>query len=250
MLVLSKLLPLLVLPLGVSLILILWGLARRRQRMIWAGVLVILVSSNPLIGRSLIRSSEHGAERMSVNDVPAADAIVVLSAGRVVAPGKGRVSEWTDANRFFGGVELFHAGRAPLLVFTGASLAWDAESPREGDVLAMHASALGVPTDRIAVTALVSNTADEAREVARLLRERHLSAPRVLLVTSAFHMTRARQIFERQSLAVEPFPVDFCCGQGGRLTVLDLLPDVGALSRSQTAVREFYGRIYYRFIER
>ncbi len=246
MLLLSKLLPLFVLPLGVSLILLLWGLTRRRRGLIWAGVLVLLVSSNPFVGHYLMRSAEGWADRRSAAEVPAADAIVVLSARRIVAPGKERVSEWGDANRFFGGVELFQAGKAPLLIFTGAWFSWEPDAPLEGDVLAEYARAFGIPADRIVVTGKVSNTADEAREVAAVLRERQSSAPCVLLVTSAFHMPRARQIFEQQGLVVEPFPVDFSFSEGGRLTALSFLPSVGALSKTQTALRELYGRAFYQ----
>ncbi len=245
MLLLSKLLPLFVLPLGVSLILLLWGLARRRRGLIWAGVFVLLVSSNPFVGHYLLRSTEGWTERRSASDAPTADAIVVLSAGRIVAPGKERVSEWGDANRFFGGVELFQTGRAPFLIFTGAWIPWEPDAPLEGDVLAEYARAFGVPADRIVVTSKVSNTADEAREVAALLQPRLPRPPRVLLVTSAFHMPRARQIFEQQGLAVEPFPVDFWFSQGGTATVVSFLPSVGALSQTQTALREFYGRAFY-----
>jgi hypothetical protein len=47
--------------------------------------------------------------------------VSVLSEGRLVAPGNAAVSEWKDADRFFGGVELFKAGKSPLLVFTGGA---------------------------------------------------------------------------------------------------------------------------------
>jgi uncharacterized SAM-binding protein YcdF (DUF218 family) len=245
MFLLSKLLPLFFLPLGVSLILLLWGLARRRQGFIWMGVAILLVSSNPFVGQSLIRSVEEWATRRSVLETPAVDAIVVLSAGRVVAPGKERVSEWGDVNRFFGGVELYQAGKAALLVFTGAWISEEPDAPLEGDVLAAQARALGVPGDRILVTGRVANTADEAREVARLLHDRQLTAPRILLVTSAYHMPRARQVFEQQELVVEPFPVDFWFSQGSQLTVLHFLPSVDALGQTQTALRELYGRGFY-----
>ncbi len=246
MLLLSKLLPLFVLPLGVSLILLLWGLTRRRRGLIWAGVFLLLVSSNPFVGHYLMRSAEGWVDRRSAGDLPGADAIVVLSAGRIVAPGRERVSEWGDANRFFGGVELFQAGKAPLLIFTGAWISWKPDAPLEGDVLAEYARAFGVPADRIIVTGKVSNTADEAREVAAVLQPRLPRPPRILLVTSAFHMPRARQIFEQQGLAVEPFPVDFWFSEGSQLTALDFLPSVGALSQTQRALREFYGRLFYR----
>lgn len=252
MFLLSKLLPLFVLPLGVSLILMLWGLARHRRRWVWAGVIVLLVSSNPIVERTLMRAAEDWAERRPVASVPAADAVVVLSAGRVLAPGSEGVSEWTDANRFFGGVDLMRAERAPLLMFTGAWISPAPGVPSEGEVLAAHARALGIPDERLAVTGLVMNTADEAREVASLLRTRHQEAPhdqadppRVLLVTSAFHMRRARQLFEQQGLEVEPFPVSFWSSEGAMSPALSVLPSVRALSGTQTALRELYGRVFY-----
>lgn len=250
MLILNKVLPLFVLPLGVSLMLLTWGLARRRRAVAAAGLFVLLISSNPLMGDFLIRWTEEWAERRVASNVPAADAIVVLSAGHTVPPGSANVSEWGDANRFFGGLELFQAGRASLLVFTGAWLPWAPDAPPEGDVLAGYARAFGVPAHQIAVTGRVGNTADEAREVALLFRGRQMERPRLILVTSAFHMSRARQLFEKQGVTIEPFPVHFSTSRHPRPTVLSVLPSVQALSHTQTALRELYGRAYYRLVAR
>ena len=242
---LSKLLPLFVLPLGVSLILVTLGLARQRRRLAWAGVAVLVVSSNPLVGHFLMRSAEGWVVRRSVADVVPGDAIVVLSAGRSLPPGPGKVSDWHDANRFFGGKELALAGKAPLLVFTGASFSSEPGVASEGELLATEARALGVATERILVTPLVLNTDDEAREVAAVLRTRQLQNPRVILVTSAFHMRRARMLFEQWGMNVDPFPVSFGSSDQGRITLFSFLPSVSALTKSQTALREMYGRAFY-----
>ncbi len=245
MFLLSKLLPLFILPLGVSLICLVWGATRRRPRFVWAGVLILLVSTNPLVGHYAMRSAEGWAVRRAVSEVATADAIVVLSAGRVTAPGPDKTSEWGDANRFFGGVQLLRAGKAPLLVFTGAWTSFEPDALQEGVVLAKYAQDFGVPATQIAVTGIVANTADEAREVTKTLAGRGITSPRVLLVTSAFHMPRARQIFEQAGLSVDPFPVDFRFSADSAITVLDFVPSVGALGQTQTALRELYGRGYY-----
>jgi len=242
---LSKLLPLFVLPLGISLMLLMWGLARRRRGPMVVALLVLLVSSNPFVGRFAIRSAENWAERQPVAQVAPADAVVVLSAGRSLAPGQDAISEWQDANRFFGGVDLFEAGKAPLLVFTGAWISWEPEAPREGDVLREYAVRLGVPRDRVLVTDVVANTADEAREVLRVLAPRLSQPPRVLLVTSAFHMPRAAAQFRMAGIVVDPFPVDFWFSAGSRTTILSFFPSVGALTQTHTALRELYGRAYH-----
>ena len=243
---LSKILPPFGLPVGVTLILLLSGILFRRRWLLVTAAAVLWLSSIPLVGAWLGRATEEWTERIPARDALVVDAIVVLSAGRVVAPGRAAISEWTDPDRFFAGVELFQAGKAPLLVFTGAWLPWEPDAPLEGEVLAGYARALGVPANGIRVTGRVSNTAEEARAVAQVLGVQHARQARVLLVTSAFHMSRARRLFENAGLAVTTFPVDFAHSDAGGVGVMDFLPSAGALMQTQTAMREMYGRLYYR----
>jgi uncharacterized SAM-binding protein YcdF (DUF218 family) len=187
---LHKILPVFLLPVGITLILVMAGLLFRRRSFIWFGLAVLWLSSTPLVSDLLVRSAETWAERRLAIDAPRVDAIVVLSGGRVVAPGVAAVSEWGDANRFFGGVELF---KAKSRLTTGA----------------------------------VVNTAEEAEAVAALLLQRSFvdtgrgAHPHVLLVTSALHMVRAQGLFERAGLEVTPFPVDFKVSAGSELGILD-----------------------------
>jgi uncharacterized SAM-binding protein YcdF (DUF218 family) len=248
---LHKILPLFVLPVGITLLLVLAGLRLRRRWLIWSGVTVLWLSSTPLVSRLAVRTAEAWAERGLAADASEADAIVVLSEGRVVAPGKAAVSEWKDADRFFGGVELFKAGKSPLLVFSGGAAPWEPNAALEGDVLAGYAKAMGVPERQIVKTGRVTTTAEEAVAVATLLRERFSGPtwrggpPRILLVTSAFHMPRALRLFERAGMSVIPFPVDFKVPAGGALSVLAFLPTAEALAQTEMAMRELYGRLFY-----
>lgn len=250
MIYLNKILPLLMLPFGVGLLLLFAGLRLRRRALMWGAILILWVGSTPWVSEHLMRGAEAGAIRLSAVESGTADAIVVLSAGRIVAPGPAGISEWGDPDRFFGGIELFQAGKAPLIVFTGAWLPWAPNEPLEGTVLAGYAKALGVPSDRILTTGRVSNTADEARAVADLLRGRQLAPPHVLLVTSAFHMPRARHQFESAGVVVSPFPVDFQISAGSAVTLIDFVPSSGALSKTERALREVYGRLFYWLVDR
>lgn len=169
-----------------------------------------------------------------------------------MAPGAAAISEWGDANRFFGGVELFKAGKAPLLIFTGGRLPWEPKKARlEGEILSDYAQVLGVPSGCIVTTGAVVNTEEGAGAVAALFANRRMKfanqamATRVLLVTSAFHMERAQQLFERAGRRVIPFPVNFQVPVGGVLSVIDILSSAGALSETEMALRELYGRLFY-----
>lgn len=245
---LHKIAPFFVLPLGVTLILIIVGLITRRRTLVCAGAVLLWISATPAVSGWVFRAVEGHSERVAAHEAPPADAIVVLSIGRVTAPGRAAVSEWGDPDRFFGGVELFNAGKAPLLVFTGGTSPLAPTGPAEGEVLLQFAVSSGVPTERVVSTGRVMNTADEAAAVARLLSHKGPTRQRILLVTSAFHMDRARHLFERAGFVVYPFPVDFGVSAGEPFNLLRLVPSASALDRTQRAVREVYGRLYYKLL--
>ena len=253
MIYLAKILPVFLLPIGLTLGLILLGLALRRKSLVLAACAFLYICSTPIMARFSLNLIERGTERGRAAEAPNADGIVVLSSGRLVAPGAAKVSEWGDGDRFFGGIELFAAKKAPLLIFTGGWAPWEPEARSEGEILVEYARMFGFPKDAVMTTDKVMNTAGEAEAVAALFKARRLGkvdgaqAPwKILLVTSAFHMPRARTQFERQGFEVLPFPVDFLVSTGTQISLLDFFPSAGALSQTELAFREFYGRLIYR----
>ena len=251
---LSKLLPLAVLPLGLSLILLVVGLIGRWRWPVIASLLLMWVFSLGLVSQGLWRWLEAPWQRRAATAAPRADAIVVLSGGRHPAPGAARVSEWEDPDRFLAGLDLYRAGKAPRLLFTGGASPFRPGQPPEGQRYLQEALQLGIPAAAMASTPTVANTAEEAIAIRRLLAPTSspLSAasPRILLVTSAFHMRRAQRLFGREGLQVLPFPVDFQArGRWAGPLWRDptqWFPSARALDDSSRALRELIGRLVYR----
>ena len=243
---LSKLLPLAVLPLGLSLILLLVGLIGRWRWPVLTAALLLWVCSLGLVSQGLWRWLEAPWQRRAATAAPRADAIVVLSGGRHPAPGAARVSEWSDPDRFLAGLDLYRAGKSPRLLFTGGASPFRPGQPPEGQRYLQEARQLGIPAAAMASTPPVVNTAEEAAAIRQLLPAR----ARILLVTSAFHMRRAQRLFERQGLMVLPFPVDFQArGRWAGPLWRDpsqWLPSARALDDSSRALRELLGRLVYR----
>ena len=252
--ILSKLLPLALLPLGFSLILLVVGLVFRWRWPVVTAALLLWVFSLGLVSQSLWRWFEAPWQRRAATAAPRADAIVVLSGGRHPAPGAARVSEWHDPDRFLAGLDLYRAGKAPRLLFTGGASPFRPGQLREGQRYLQEARQLGIPATTMASTPPVVNTAEEAIAIRRLIASPSLSmsaaAPRILLVTSAFHMRRAKRLFEQQGLKVLPFPVDFQArGRWAGPLWRDptqWLPSARALDDSSRALRELIGRLVYR----
>lgn len=153
--------------------------------------------------------------------------VVVLSGG---IRSTGDLNATTRARVRYA-VALLAAGHGETLVVSGGPR----RRGRPSAALAMRALAesLGVAPERILVEGRSSCTAENAREVAALLRAR--GERRVLLVTSTLHMRRAKLCFESQGLDVAPAPVRHAPGE----------PPVRASIVAQ-ALHEYLGLAYYR----
>jgi uncharacterized SAM-binding protein YcdF (DUF218 family) len=244
MLFLAKLLPIFVLPLGVVVALLLVGLIRRKRWPVLAALLLLYVSSMPVVSRTLTARLERKYPAIAVDQVAHADAIVPL--GGIFGPpvSDGYVANLGEASeRLEAGIELWQHQKADWLVFTGGRVPWARPSEVEGEASKRAASARGVPADRILVTSEVGNTADEARTVRDLMRARGWSS--IILVTSAWHMPRAARLFQKAGVRFVPFPVDYQVDSNERLTLLDFLPRAEALQKTEYALREWYGVLYY-----
>jgi uncharacterized SAM-binding protein YcdF (DUF218 family) len=247
MIYLNKILPVICLPIGLTVVLVGAGLILRRKVLCWTGFGLLLLLSTGFVSGKLMRWIEGVEDRSAIQDVQTADAIVVLS-GMIEERKNAPLGEWSGAvDRFDGGVELFEAGKAPLLVFTGGWVPWAPKAKPEGEILAQRAVNGGVPKDKILVTGKAQNTEEEAIAVRQVGRNWWVtgSRPRIILVTSAFHMRRAEMLFRKNGFEVTPFPVDFDSSDSGRITILSFVPTAQALARSETVIREMIGLAYY-----
>jgi uncharacterized SAM-binding protein YcdF (DUF218 family) len=259
---LSKLLPLFVYPLGLGLLLQLAGLgatARGRRRLglglSGAGLGLVWLFAMPFTSRQLIWGLEERAAALTPAEIPQADAVVVLGGGLrpALAPRRGvEVAEGGD--RLLTGVRLLRQNKAPLLVTSGGRVSFTSGDPAAPEALSARdlAVELGLPAERILLNPGSRTTAEEARDIGDLGRQRGWR--RLLLVTSAFHLPRALATFrQRSELEVIPVACDYQLpsrAQFGRSTagslLLDLAPDANALGLSSVALKEHLGLLLYR----
>ena len=177
----------------------------RSRRWLWVGVAgaLLYVSSIFPVSRLLLHSLENSYPELSLRDCPRADAIVVLSGFCAEDRGADKVMNFGEASeRFEAGAQLWKAGRAERL--------WVMHDEEEQGSrrLMVELERRGV-AHGLAVRVLgpVGNTADEARLFQKGAEREKVSS--AILVTTAWHMPRAMQIFRRTGLEFIPFPVDY-----------------------------------------
>jgi len=213
-----------------------------KKKLIYIAIGVLYILSTPIFSNNFFKLIEGSEYRKPISAIDSADAIVVLSGMLGINEvGDSTYIEWGDPDRFFGGITLFKAGKAQKLIFTGSKMPWDKAKKTEGEVLKEYAISNGIPSEKILVTKDVENTADEAVAVKELISP----SKRIILVTSAYHMYRAKKLFEKQKFEVIPYKLDFKISGNDQITFMDFLPSAIDLQLTETGIREIIGRLFY-----
>lgn len=263
---LSKLLPLLIYPLGLACVLmllalgLLWRFPRWAAIAIAVALLEVCFFSSGLVSSALVGSLEAKAVALQeatsglpYGSLPGADAIVILGgATKSAEPPRPWVDLAEEGDRVLYGAKLYGDGKAPKVIMSGGRIDWVGQggAPESAD-MATIAQAMGVPTRDILQDPTSLNTRQNAENVAKILRQYNLK--KVLLVTSAMHMPRSYAIFKRLGMDAIAAPTDFWVTEAdwaGRTKtkaaiILNLLPDAESLRGSTRAIKEYIGLMVY-----
>ena len=161
------------------------------------------------------------------------DAVAVLGGGVSYRPwGEPQLS--LSGDRVATAAELYHRGRASLLVCAGPVI-----GARDGAADAMYMlGELGVPPTALLRVEGPRNTSEEMAAFAELARTRGWQ--RLAVVTSAWHLRLAMRLALGQGITVTPLAADFLGGPI-EVNVEDLMPSSVALYRMQVVSWELLG---------
>jgi uncharacterized SAM-binding protein YcdF (DUF218 family) len=204
-----------------------------------AGVLSLTVTSLPLVGSGLMAALEADAPDTFSPKEPY-DVVVLLGGAFDFHGATPERRAWNDnVERVIAVEQVLRLGQAKVAVLSGGS---NGGKRSEADLLAEQLKDWGVAPERLLLEGESKNTRENALFTKKLLEGR--GAQRVLLVTSAHHLRRAKECFNAVGLKVDTLPVDF------RQQHADphLLPRAESLEDTARALREFLGRAVYRSI--
>jgi uncharacterized SAM-binding protein YcdF (DUF218 family) len=198
--------------------------------MVW-----LLLTALPVTGLLLVRPIENAAG-------PYADPAALARAGVkyvVVLSGEFREGELTAADRLgcsilrlVEGIRLWRGIPGAKLVVTGGLIPGLSEDMTIAEALAKAAEDLGVPTDAIELERDSWSTEDQAHAIAQIVGTRPFA-----LVTSAYHLPRAKMLCEFEGLQPISAPADFLA------TRINLgygawIPQAAGLGFTEIAVKE------------
>lgn len=204
--------------------------------LLWIAIATMFLLSMPIVGSALLAWVETPYIKP---DVRQAQAIVVLGGGvNHNAPeyGEDTVRNYT-LERLRYAARLQRETGLPVLTSGGRPESGEAESVAMWSSLR---SDFGVETRWLELTSL--NTGESARNSYAILQPYGIT--RILLVTHAWHMPRARAAFEKAGFTVIPAGTVFTVRKP--LTLLDFLPSARGLLASRHALHELIGMLWYR----
>lgn len=222
-----------------------WGEKGERVRKagLWFGLVLLWfwMSALParILGLPLEREWLVDGEIPTAESFPKADAIVCLGGGMAVATNVVHGANICPASdRVWMAARLWKAGKAPKIICTGPT--------SKASTLGLLTD-FGVPENAITFLEDARNTEEEARAIAT-----SLPSARVLVVTSAWHMRRAKLMFEKYAKGVEviPAPTDFeaTIGFDNGFDFRELQP--GTSFMNEVYLREWIGYLGYKWLRR
>ncbi|NYT76895.1 YdcF family protein [Alcaligenaceae bacterium] len=239
----------LVIPLNLCIALLLIGaiafIARRRK----TGVVLAVIGVGWALFWSLPASTLWAGGRLEQlyphslpMKLPTAQAIVVLGGSTA----NSRMnwfepydSQLTNSRVNTAGI-LYRAGRAPLIILSGAALDGNIS---EAQMMANTLEQQGVPESALELEERSYTTYENGLYTSELLRHRHIS--NVLLVTSALHMPRAVAVFRKQGVDViaAPSPAQIVVPADPQFSFWQ--PNLRVLSASRSIVKEYVALLVY-----
>jgi uncharacterized SAM-binding protein YcdF (DUF218 family) len=205
-----------------------------------------LIGATP-IPSWMIARLERPFANATVASAPNADAIIVL--GGVINPSSHDpfgLSITSAADRVIAGVELLRLQKAPALVFGGGAAPLKGKQDLSEGLRVEHwLKTWNVATGEIIGLPACRNTHQEAERVQNLMAQRKWT--NVLLVTSAFHMARAKATFEKIGVKVQPVACDFegLPAMEGEATSFRLIPIIDHIEKLTLYLHEVLGWYYY-----
>jgi uncharacterized SAM-binding protein YcdF (DUF218 family) len=175
-------------------------------------------------------------------EFPVADAIVVLGGNTA----NDRLNWFqpydkeTAIRRFQTAEQLYLAGRAPKIVLSGGALSGDV-SEAQGMAHAMRQA--GIPESALILENESRTTYENATLTEDELKDHHIG--KVLLVTSALHMTRAMAAFRKQGVTAIAAPSLPQIVLPPDHSVDPWLPDQRTFDASRSIIKEYTGLLVY-----
>jgi uncharacterized SAM-binding protein YcdF (DUF218 family) len=216
---------------------------KRRRGIIAAFVLVVFFCNNFIINEIFSGWEEDPVSIETLNNYEVG--IVLTGITNTDKESKDRVYFQKGADRLLHAVQLYKLGKIKKILITGGAAKLIGKGVSEAIQLKKVFLFCGVNEKDIIIEDLANNTRENALFSKRKLDSLNIKGKQ-LLITSAFHMRRARRCFEKVELAVDIYPVDYFTSDRKLTPDKILIPSEAALGKWAILIHEVTGYVVYK----
>jgi uncharacterized SAM-binding protein YcdF (DUF218 family) len=249
---LSQFLSFLAMPLTICMILIFGGAFyfRRKwgKRSLWIGMVLLWFFSNQFIANQAMQAWEPDFK--SFDEIPTTEiGIVLTGVTNLSKTAYDRTFFNKGADRITHALQLYREGKIKKILITGGQGLNPVNPQSEAEVLQRFLLMTGVPDSDVWIEDQSKNTAENAQFSKDFLEKNGIdTSQEFILITSAFHMYRAKGCFDKVSLKTETFPTDYYSNDTKYDIPTLLYPDPHAIFIWHKLVKEWIGITVYKLV--
>jgi uncharacterized SAM-binding protein YcdF (DUF218 family) len=149
-----------------------------------------------------------------------------------------------SSDRFIETAKLYHQGIIKKIIVSGGNGSLDQSRPKEAGFVRGQLIQQMIPPADIYFENQSRNTYENAQNCKKILDSLHVAGP-VILITSAMHIPRAKNIFEKTGYEILPYPANYE-EIDMKFSLEDyFIPDLDTLSGWQKFLKEVIGLLIY-----
>lgn len=213
-----------------------------KKRAYWTAFGMFLFFTNSIIFDEFIRAWEvEGQTEASTEEY---DIAIVLGGMASFNKDVNRLEFKRGADRILQAVSLYDNGKVKKILISGDSGSTYDDGLDEAVQVKAYLTNLGIPSSDILVESESRNTHENAEYTAQIIQSEYPNA-KLLLITSASHMRRARACFRAEGLEFDTYSVDHYTGSRWFTFERLFVPNVDVLNTWNVLTKEVTGYLVY-----
>lgn len=214
---------------------------KRQKKLLWISVVALFIFSNSFLVGRVLNAYEAKYPKLGKYDVG-----IILGGFSELNPRNDSIAFNGSGDRLFQAIKLYKDGVIRKILISGGSSNLLDRKVREADLAAAYLKNIGIPDSVILIDNTSRNTIENAENSAVVISKNGLGS-KILVITSAWHIPRAKVIFNKVFRArLAYYPTNFV----GK-TWFDfsdfIIPSALALSTWNMIFKEWVGLVVDRY---
>lgn len=239
-------------PLTILMILIIGGAVflKRKwgKKMLWTGITLLVFFTNPFLSNLALLTWEP--EFKSFDEIENHEiGIVLTGVTNLSKTAYDRTFFNKGADRITHALQLYQMGKIKKILITGGQGLNPVNPQSEAELLQRFLIMTGMPEEDIWIEDQSKNTAQNAQFTKDFLEKKGIDANQeFILITSAFHMYRAKGCFDKVGLKTETFPTDYYSHDVKYDIPSLIFPDSNSIQYWTKLFKEWLGIVVYKLV--